>query len=149
MKKIALALMFLFPAAASAQIQPAAPRQLVDVADTLQSTMTCYSIVVSSFSGLSGDATGVIRSTVTLWREAFLSNNDTVPQFFSENPNVSTTTVVNGVIDTSKLHIDIAVWPASATNPLPLRVPLAPGQQLYMVGGSVTRKSLISLCLGK
>ena len=151
MKKLALALLVLLPMSAKAQVPPSAPRQLIDVAETSQSSFTCYSIMISSYSGKDGDAVAIIKSTVPLWRAAFVQNHDnsTVNIHYSEYPWVASQTLSGGIPDTSKMNIGQEIWPASATNPHPRRIPLAPGQQIYAVCDSLTRRTEASVCLQK
>ena len=151
MKKLTLALLLLLPISVKAQVPPSAPRQLMAVAETSQSSFTCYSIMIASYSGNNGDAVALIRSTVPLWAAAFVQNHDnsTVNIHYAEYPWVAVQTLSGGIPDTSKLHIGQEIWPASATNPHPRRIPLAPGQQIYAVCDSTSRRTEASVCLQK
>lgn len=128
-----LAGIFCFSKTASAQ-----PYQVTPTSEQFQSTMTCYSIQVSSQIAL-----GVVVSTQTLWRSASIQNRDSSANlYFSPDVLVSSQT---GTTFNSHVGIEIAFGTPGQT----AGVVMVPGEQLYILNDSATKTSLATICLGR
>lgn len=134
----------LLPAMASAQV--IAPRQVMDVAQTFRSTMTCSGVQVSSAVAGGSQATSVVSSTQTLWLSISIQNQDaTANVYCSDSVSVSTPLAAGTANPSLGWGLAGAATPTGGSGSFML----APGELFYCVNDSGSRTSAIAVCKGR
>lgn len=141
-KFLVSAALLLLPALVGAQVT--APRQVQFVEQTLMSTATCSSLLVSSATVAGGQATQVVTSSGTLWGSITIQNKDSSANvYFSDSVNVASGTA-NGVLNANTGYELAPGTPGGSASFL-----LGPGQLWYGVNDSGSRATVVTVCKGK